>query len=212
MMNMDELPIFPLPDAVLIPGGVLPLHVFEPRYREMTRDCLAGEKTLAIALLQPGFEATYQGRPPVHPMCGVGTILASDELPDGRFHLLLRGVARVRITEELAPRRAYREVRAVLVDDTQTARPEAVAAAHQQLLALCDRLSMAFESGGDQLSELVRAQTDPGGCADLVAAALMTGAAARQAMLECLDVADRVDTAIELIARLLAEMSGGAPN
>jgi Lon protease-like protein len=63
---LASLPIFPLPNAVLLPGGLLPLHVFEKRYREMTRDCLAGHQLMGVARLRPGFESSYYGRPPVY--------------------------------------------------------------------------------------------------------------------------------------------------
>src|SRR5262245_62493611 len=99
---LAALPIFPLPNCVLLPGGLLPLHVFEPRYRELTRDCLAGHQMMAIARLRPGYEGTYYGRPPVYERCGVGRIICSEELPDGRYALLLRGVARIGIARELA--------------------------------------------------------------------------------------------------------------
>ena len=69
---LAALPIFPLPNCVLLPGGLLPLHVFEPRYRELTRDCLSGTQLMAIARLRPGYEQTYYGRPPVYERCGVG--------------------------------------------------------------------------------------------------------------------------------------------
>src|SRR5215212_2636980 len=101
---LSALPIFPLPNCVLLPGGLLPLHVFEPRYRELTRDCLAGSQLMAVARLRPGYESTYYGRPPVYERCGVGRIICSEELPDGRFALLLRGVARVEIERAPVPR------------------------------------------------------------------------------------------------------------
>src|SRR5689334_22464452 len=115
---LNELPIFPLPNCVLLPGGLLPLHVFEPRYRDMTRDCLAGHHLMAVARLRPGFEQTYYGRPPVYDRCGVGRIICSEELPDGRFALLLRGVARVEIERELPADRTYRQVAARLLADS----------------------------------------------------------------------------------------------
>src|SRR4051812_4340386 len=104
LTDLVALPIFPLPNAVLLPGGVLPLHVFEPRYREMTRDCLEQGGKMAIAMLRPGFENEYHARPAVRPIAGLGTIICSEELPDGRYQLLLRGIARVHIEEELLPR------------------------------------------------------------------------------------------------------------
>ena len=63
---LTELPIFPLPNCVLLPGGLLPLHVFEPRYRELTRDCLATHHLMGVARLRPGYEQTYYGNPPVY--------------------------------------------------------------------------------------------------------------------------------------------------
>jgi Lon protease-like protein len=211
--HLQSLPLFPLPNAVLLPGGMLPLHVFEPRYLEMTRDCLAGSRTMAIAMLRPGFEKSYFERPPIHEVCGVGTILCSDELPDGRFHILLRGVARVRIEEELVTRQPYRLARASLMDGSQTARPDALADGHRHLLALCSRLGFAMEHGGAELCELVNADPDPGACADVITAALMTDPHRRQALLEQLDAADRVDSAIELVARVLCELAPpGAAN
>jgi Lon protease-like protein len=211
---LRELAVFPLPNAVLLPGGMLPLHVFEPRYREMTKDCLAGSRTMAIALLERGYEDDYYGRPPVHPICGVGTILASEELPDGRYHLLLRGVTRVRIEEELPGAKTYRVARATLLDGRGTSRPQDLPIAHAQLLAVCDRLALALEHGGSELCELVRAQTDPGSCADAVAAVLVTDPRLRQCFLDTVDATDRVDAAVDLVGRILCALAptSGAAN
>src|SRR6266850_7706598 len=116
---LAALPIFPLPNCVLLPGGLLPLHVFEPRYRQLTRDCLAGHHLMGIARLRPGVQDHYPGRPPVYERCGVGRIICSEELPDGRFALLLRGVARVEIARELPAERNYRLVEAKPLADAK---------------------------------------------------------------------------------------------
>src|ERR1043165_7426287 len=137
---LAALPIFPLPNCVLLPGGLLPLHVFEPRYREMTRDCLAGHHLIAVARLRPGYESTYYGRPPVYERCGVGKIICSEELPDGRFALLLRGIARVEIARELPASRTYRQVEARLLADASCDARQAVDC-HRKLISLCDRLA-----------------------------------------------------------------------
>src|SRR5450432_1488382 len=92
--DLAALPVFPLPNAVLFPGALLPLHVFEPRYRSLTRDVLAGRKLMGIARLKPGFEGNYEGRPPLFEVCGIGSVTESVERPDGRFDLTLRGLAR----------------------------------------------------------------------------------------------------------------------
>jgi Lon protease-like protein len=225
--SLERLAIFPLPNCVLLPGGLLPLHVFEPRYREMTRDCLGGSRIMAIARLRNGagsplvldasdetLHAAGRERPAVYPHCGLGRIIASEELPDGRFHILLRGVARVQIAEELAQEHMYRQVRAVLLEDRDTRRPEAVQSGYLQLLSLCDRLALCLDKGGDQLRELVRGQTSAAETADVITAALVTDPDARQQLLETLDPADRLTHAIAHVGRLLCELApcGSVPN
>lgn len=212
--SLEALPIFPLPNCVLLPGGLLPLHVFEPRYRALTRDALAGDRLMAIARLRPGHEAAYFDRPPVHAHAGLGRILCADELPDGRFHILLRGIGRVAIDSELPSDRAYRRVKARLLEDHTSARPDRMQSSYLQLRMLCDRLADVLDEGGPQLRELVRAQSCAAACADVLTAALVTDADDRQALLETLDPADRLDRAIAHVARTLCELApcSGTPN
>ncbi len=106
----EWIPVFPLPNAVLLPGAVLPLHIFEPRYREMTRDALAGQRVIALALLKPNYEEKYHTlEAALHEVVCVGKIRREERLPDGRYNFLLQGVIRGRILQEnreLAYRRA----------------------------------------------------------------------------------------------------------
>jgi Lon protease-like protein len=94
------LPLFPLPDAVLFPGVFLPLHVFEPRYRRMVADALAGERLIGMVLLRPGWEPDYEGRPPVFETGCAGVITHAEQLPDGRYNLVLKGLSRFRVLDE----------------------------------------------------------------------------------------------------------------
>jgi Lon protease-like protein len=204
---LDGLPIFPLPNAVLLPGGLMPLHVFEPRYREMTRDALDGARLLAIARLKPGYEARYNDRPAVFPAAGLGRIIASEELADGRFLLVLRGIARVQIERELPAVRSYREVKAKLVEDDRSLRPEAVHVAHHQLLALCERLASVLDRGGAELRSLLGDCASPGSCADAIAAALIMDHCERQKLLETYDPADRLERTAEHVGRLLCQLA-----
>jgi Lon protease-like protein len=203
---LTELPIFPLPNCVLLPGGLLPLHVFEPRYRELTRDCLATHQLMGVARLRPGYEQTYYGRPPVYERIGVGRIICSEELPDGRFALLLRGVARVEIARELPVERAYRLVEAQLLRDA-SCDPTDVTDHHNQLIHLCDRLAEVIEQGGAQLRDLVRAFETPGECADAVAAALIMDADERQELLEAIDPMVRLQRTLGHVSHLLCELA-----
>jgi len=107
----DVIPIFPLPRTVLLPGEVLPLHIFEPRYRDLVRDAVATHKVIGIVQVMPGFETELAGSPPVRETGCIGYIASHEELPDGRFMLWLLGLERFRILEELAPSTAYRQVR-----------------------------------------------------------------------------------------------------
>src|SRR5712692_4628233 len=93
--------LFPLPNMVLFPGAMQPLHIFEPRYRQMTADALAGDRLIALVLPSPGWEKEYADRPALHPMACVGRIAGEHRLADGRFNLLLQGMRRVRIVEEV---------------------------------------------------------------------------------------------------------------
>ncbi len=115
-----QAPLFPLPNVVLFPHAVLPLHIFEPRYRQMTADALEGERLIAMSLLAPEGQTTGAGcPPPVHPMVGLGQIIAHERLDDGRYMLVLRGVARARLIREQAVDlgRPYRIGQLELCDD-----------------------------------------------------------------------------------------------
>ena len=108
----DLLPLFPLPNIVLFPNVFLPLHIFEPRYRDMVRDALAGDRMIGMVLLRQGWERDYEGRPPVYSIGCTGVITHVERLPDGRYNLVLRGLERFQILEEdheLSYRRAVIE-------------------------------------------------------------------------------------------------------
>lgn len=107
------LPLFPLPDLVFFPGTRLPLHVFEPRYRKMIGDALEADQRFGIVLLRPGWQADYQGAPPVHRFGTLGTIEQFVTLDDGRYNLLVRGDVRFRIIDEVG-RDPYRTARVIV--------------------------------------------------------------------------------------------------
>ena len=99
-MLPTTIPLFPLPNVVLFPNVFLPLHIFEPRYRAMLGDALAGDRIIGMTLLMPGYEADYEGRPAVYPVGCAGVITHSERLPDGRSNVVLRGIEKFRIIEE----------------------------------------------------------------------------------------------------------------
>ncbi len=99
-MLPPTIPIFPLPNVVLFPNVFLPLHVFEPRYRQMTSDAIAGDRIIGVVLLQPGHEADYEGRPPVYPVGCAGVMTHAERMPNGHFNIVLRGLEKFRVTAE----------------------------------------------------------------------------------------------------------------
>jgi len=110
------LPLFPLPNVVLFPGVPLPLHIFEPRYRAMVADALEADRLIGMVLLKPGFEANYEGRPPIFPIGCRGVIVHSTKLEDGRYNIVLNGLERVRVLEENHERPYRRATIEVLLD------------------------------------------------------------------------------------------------
>ena len=97
------IPIFPLPSVVLFPNVFLPLHIFEPRYRQMMADALKGDRMIGMVLLQPGYEPHYEGTPAVYEVGCAGLITHFERLDDGRYNLVLRGIERFRIVGEDPP-------------------------------------------------------------------------------------------------------------
>jgi Lon protease-like protein len=99
-MLPPTIPLFPLPNVVLFPDVCLPLHIFEPRYREMTADALAGDRIVGMVLLRPGWEANYEGRPAIYDIGCAGLITHAEKLEDGRYNLVLRGMEKFRVVRE----------------------------------------------------------------------------------------------------------------
>jgi Lon protease-like protein len=205
-----EIPIFPLPDVVLFPETVLPLHVFEPRYRRMVADCLAGDGWLAIATLRPGWERDYQGRPPVHEVAGAGEIIQAEALSDGRYNVLLDGRCRIRIEAELPPDRPYRVARArrladvLRSDDTGSMKERLLTlrAAHAKLLEALG------QSHADLVGRLTVAGARPAAVIDRIVSAVVPDGQVRQRVLEAVDVSQRLDLATAAVLDLLTLVAG----
>src|SRR3954468_21889594 len=96
----DLLPLFPLPNVVLFPNVFLPLHIFEPRYRETIADALKSDRMIGMVLLRPGWDRDYEGRAPIYSVGCSGLLTHNERLPDGRYNIVLRGFERFRIVEE----------------------------------------------------------------------------------------------------------------
>jgi len=117
--SSNVTPLFPLPDVVFFPKTLLPLHVYEPRYRALASEALEQDRIICTALLKPGWESDYYGSPEVYPVGCVGKIVQHQKLPDGRYNITLDGLAKVRIESsvQLTP---YRLVRVSPMEDDST--------------------------------------------------------------------------------------------
>jgi Lon protease-like protein len=148
-MLPSTLPLFPLPNTVLFPGVYLPLHIFEPRYRGMVQDALDDDRLIGMTLLKPGFEAEYEGRPPIYPIGCAGLITHAEPLPDGRFNIILQGLERFRVIAE-DHSRAYRIGNVELLDALHApADPRSVQGLRQRLETL---IAPMVERVGGELS------------------------------------------------------------
>jgi len=185
---LGALPVFPLPHVVLFPRALLPLHIFEPRYRALLKDCLATHRAMAIALIPDPNDVDANGHPKFARIAGVGVVVEHHELPDGRSNILLHGHSRVSL-DELPFVPPYRVARANVIDDTNTAVPDieraALVSASSSLVAELTRRDPRFTFD-------LPASLPPGRIADLCAHHLIVDASTRQALLEERDVCERV--------------------
>lgn len=124
-MLPSEIPIFPLPNVVLFPSALLPLHIFEPRYRAMVADALDGERLIGMVMLRPGWEASYEHTPEVYSIGCAGFITHAERLADGRFNIMLRGLEKFRIAEERPARQGAEQYRIARIESIKESRPEA---------------------------------------------------------------------------------------
>ncbi|MBI2158385.1 MAG: LON peptidase substrate-binding domain-containing protein [Candidatus Rokubacteria bacterium] len=201
------LPIFPLPDVTFFPHTLLPLHVFEARYRAMVMDALARDRRIAVVRLKPGYEAAYAGKPAVYGVAGAGEIVSWERLASGRYNLLLRGDWRVRLEHERPSDTLYRLVGARRLDDVPPAGEAAAPLA--RIRAACGRLLRALGRPADLLATALAEGQALGVIADRVASAVLPDADLRQELLETLDVGRRVTRLADALDQLVREVRGG---
>jgi uncharacterized protein len=197
----DRVPLFPLPNAVLFPGMPLPLHVFEPRYRKMVGDALNGPRIIGMVLLRAGFEADYEGRPPIYAIGCAGRVDRCDSLPDGRFNIVLRGLCRFQILDE-HPGEPYR-IASVRGLDDPAGDLKALEASRPRLLAAIGRAS-------DGPAVLVMQNELPADAfVNALCQSLDLEPLERQSLLDCDSVSERCDRLVEILEWKAAEQAHG---
>ena len=201
----EHVPLFPLPGVVFLPSSLLPLHVFEPRYRDLVVDCLAGNRLVCVPQLRPGWEEDYQGRPGVWPVAGVGRVVRHQALPDGRHNVILLGLGRVRIVQEYPADFSYRVVRAAVLPDRMPSGGEAALRLQLQVLrALAAQVGAGATEAAEELRRLVERETDPARLIDKTAHLVLREPEERQAYLELDDLGVRAERVTDGLAGLLA--------
>jgi Lon protease-like protein len=219
----DLLPIFPLPNVVLFPNVFLPLHIFEPRYREMVADAVKSDRLIGMALLRPGWEQNYEGHPAVYPVGCSGVITHVDRLQDGRYNIVLRGVERFRIREE-DHQLSYRRAVVESLPDWQQGPDDKTIIRHQRarletLLATTIERSIARAATGTAVAE--RSGHDPKiptampdeDLVNALAQYLDLEPLERQALLEAHNLCSRAESLVELLEmKLLMARTPGLSN
>ena len=197
-----SIPVFPLPDVVFFPGTVLPLHVFETRYRSMVKDALAADGTIAVALLRPGWDQKDGGNPDYFPIATAGRMEDVESTADGRYYFKLVGSVRVRLGEVVrdAP---YRLVRAEEIPERPVKENDpSIRRAKLDLLA--SQVYLVRELTGDDHPRLVLDERMPFAAAvNGACASLPSEPQVRQGLLELDDLIERQRGAARILDEIL---------
>ena len=194
-----DLPIFPLPDTVLFPRTLLPLHIFESRYRQMVADALRGERKIGITLLQPGWEETYYEDPEVFDTGGMGLISECQELDEGKFNILLSGHQRYRIVDFMGGDSSpYRMARVLLLDDVIPSSHDVREVATELLLLFRE---LNDEKTSPEYDLDVLEQLDFSTLVNSVCSTVNLSVYDKQLLLEMSAVKERAETVLDVLKR-----------
>ncbi len=213
----DEVPVMTLPDLAFFPQALLPLRIFEPRYRQMLRDVLAGNRIFAVACLDPNAAAVDPQNEPPHRVACIGLVRACQKNEDGTSNLLLQGLCRVSI-EEILGDEPYRRIRIRALASEPGAAPGENAKLRTELSRLI-KMKLKLTPGGiEGMTELLKSVEDPEIFADIAAFNLCQNAAVKQRLLETLDVHRRLGLLLQVMrteietTMLNLKLQGGLPD
>lgn len=201
--------LFPLPNLVLFPHVMQPLHVFEPRYCDLLEAAVGGDRLIAMATLAPGWEKDYEGRPAVFPVACLSRVSVYHRLAEGGYNVLLVGLRRIRLVRELPPERSYREAEADLCEDCYLSQ-EAVARAEAQreLRRVFLRILPSLPQAHDQLEQLVGGDIPLGVLTDIISYIMEIGLRQKEALLAETNVLRRAHRLLEHLAAMADVRAG----
>jgi Lon protease-like protein len=201
--------LFPLPNVVLFPHVILPLHIFEPRYCEMLEESLATDRLISMALLMPGWENDIEARPNVAPMTCLGKIISHTRLPEGRHNIMLAGLRRAAIAQELPPTKSFRRAKVELLDDYYPASGASSRPGLQRkLLDAFRRFVPKSSLAQDQFEQLLSQQISLGMLTDIVAFTINLPLPLKQQLLNEWHVDRRAALLFEALQRMLNPAGG----
>jgi hypothetical protein len=214
-MAQDEIPkiipLFPLPATVLFPKTYLPLHIFEPRYREMVEDALndseGGNRMIGMVLLKENWEKDYYGNPPIHPIGCVGRIKQIQRLNDGRYNLVLYGLDAFRVKEELGGR-SYRRAWIESVRSAGHSAPVLPDSLRTDLIAML-RIYAEARGWENQIRTVLAMGLDDEGLVHLLSSELDLTPIEKQFLLESEDLIRQCRRLIELLGFMTDERRSG---
>ena len=199
--RLSAVPLFPLPNVVLFPRAVLPLHVFEDRYKTMTSDALDSDGQIAMALLAPGWEKTYYSKPAVDPVVCVGQIRNHERLADGKYNLLLQGTMRAKIAREHGDR-PYRVAELIPLEETPVMEID-LGNERERLIALFCEEELGRAPIGRQFHQMLSSTMSTSDVADLIAFNFFEDIALKQSLLADTDVRHRVGRVVRLLEEVV---------
>lgn len=203
-----DVRLFPLPNLVMFPHVVQPLHIFEPRYCDLLEDALAGDHLIATALLEPGWEADYDGRPPIASTVCIGQVVSHAREGDRRHNILLLGARRGRVRRELATGQSFRQAEVRFLDDYYApADADQRRRLKRQLLEMFRARLPKTQPVQEQFDQLLSSHVPLGVLTDVVAYTVGLELRVKQQLLEQLNVDRRAALLLERLRSLQASSS-----
>jgi len=205
--NFDgKVRLFPLPNVVLFPRVIQPLHIFEPRYKQMVEDALEDNRLIALCLLQPtaGLGGSTS---PIYPDICIGQILQEERLPDGRFNLLLQGVSRAKIIKEVNNGKLYRTAKVEILHDVPNSSVENEDRMRTRLVKRMTKWFTQQPSAKEQLDRLVNSDLSLGNLCDIFSFALPLSVDMKILLLQLVNVEDRASLLLEVIEQMTPEVT-----
>jgi len=206
--NFDgKVRLFPLPNVVLFPRVIQPLHIFEPRYKQMVEDALDDNGLIALCLLRPSAGYNANNVAPIYSEICIGKIVQEERLPDGRFNLLLQGVSRAKIIKEVNDGKLYRTAKVEILHDVPLASEENANRIRTKLLKQMTKWFTQQPSAKAQLDRLVQSDLSLGNLCDVFSFALPLSVDLKILLLQLVNIEDRAMLLLEVIEQMTPEIT-----